>query len=213
MIRFPRGLCWVALSGSVVLALTAAHAQETSGGAPAARVAPAPLAPDAAPPFWIAGVVIGPERRSAILVPLDAARRELGILTLHEGQSYGDYWLVTVEPAGVLLEANGTVVSLGVGRPYSGPRGAPDAGGGAAPGPIFIPGPDRPKPDLEYTGRQVPRGSASPAWTGERPTEAEHVRDFVERLFSAPQVQQQIEEIRPLIRQKMERGPVPPTSP
>jgi hypothetical protein len=181
-----------------------AHAQETGLAAPAAPT-PAAVVSATGPPFWVAGVILGADRRSAVLVPLDEARRELGVVTLHEGQRYDGYRVVAVERDRVLLEASGTVVSLGIGRPSAGP----DAAGPVTRGPIFIPGPDKPKPDLEYTGRQAPRGVALPAGVGERAPDGEHLRDFVERVFGHPQVQQQIEEIRPLIRQKLEGATAP----
>lgn len=202
MIRRFRGLRAVALAWSLTGGLCVpAVAQEAGTRAGA-------IAPAASAPFWVAGVVIGPARRSAILVPLDDARREQGIVTLLEGQSYNEYRLVTVEPARVVLEANGTLVSLGIGRPYSGPRGAPGAGPRAATGPIFTPGPDKPRPDVEYMGRQIPRGGgaeATSAGARERPPDTETVQNFVERVFGHPKFQQQIEEIRPLIRQRMDR--------
>jgi hypothetical protein len=209
MSRRARGRRWVALAGLVLAGLSGpASAGDTREERPAtAQVAPIPVAVGPAPPFWVAGVVIGPARRSAILVPLDDARRELGVVTLHEGESYDNYRLVAVEPARVLLEQDGAVLALGVGRPYSGPRGAPEPGTRPT-GPIFIPGPDKPKPDIEYTGPQVRRsqGSGSSGVTTETAPDSEQVQNFVERLFSHPQIQQQIEEIRPVVRQKMDRA-------
>jgi len=204
----PHGRRSLVLAIFAVVGLTTpAGAQGTSDGRPAAgQGAPAPAALDSGPPFWVAGVVIGPARNSAVLVPLDHARRELGVITLREGESYDGHRLVGVEPARVLLERDGKVFELSVGRPFAGPRGASEP---APRVPIFIPGPDKPKPDVEYTGPQVRRGDGGGAGSGgaaERQPDSEAVQNYVERLFSHPQFQQQIEEIRPIIRQKMDRA-------
>jgi hypothetical protein len=58
----------------------------------------------------------------------------------------------------------------------------------AGTGPIFIPGPDKPK-------------------AGESSPDSETVGNLVERLFSHPQMREQIQGTRPLVRQKMERAP------
>jgi hypothetical protein len=188
--------------------LTAWSGPASGQPAPAERSTTGPAVPDAVPPpFWVAGVAISAERRSAVLVPLDEARREVGVITLQEGESYNGHRVLTVEPDRVVLERDGRVFALAVGRPYSGPRGAGD---GVRPrtGPIFVPGPDKPKPDVEYTGPQVTRGQgAGPSGgSGDPAPSAEALQSFVERLFGHPQMQQQIEEIRPIIRQKMDRA-------
>ena len=147
-------------------------------------------------------------QRSTLLVVLDDTRREVGVITLREGESFGGYRVAAVEPARVLLEQSGTVFAVGVGRPHTGPRGAPDVNARAGSGPIFIPGPDKPTPDLEYTGPQVTRGQRSATSGGDGGTspELEAVRNFLERLFSNPRLQQKIEEMRPAIRQQLERA-------
>jgi hypothetical protein len=186
-----------------------ARAQDAaSEHAAAAPVAPTAVATDAPPPFWVAGVVIGPARRSAILVALDDARREIGLITLHEGESYNGHRVAAVEPARVLLEREGKVFALVVGRPYDGPRGTSDAAPRASAGPIFVPGPDKPTPDVEYTGPQVPRGQSTAASSGaaESQPSAEAVGNFLERVFGHPQMRQQLEEIRPIVRQRMDRA-------
>ena len=184
------------------------HAQDVVDKAPApSRNAPISITTAAAAPFWVAGVVITLAQRSAVLVPLDEARRETGVVTLREGESYEGYRLATVEPTRVLLEQNGAVFSVMVGRPHTGPRGTPDAGPRV--GPIFIPGPDRPKPDLEYTGPQVRRGEGAtiPAGGGGgTPADPKAVENFIDRLFNHPQMQERIEEIRPVMRERLERA-------
>jgi len=193
-----------------------AHAQDTSSSREdstgtedptAAQTAPVAVTTVEAPPFWLAGVVIAPAQRSAILVVLDDTRRDVGLITLREGESFGGYRVAAVEPARVLLEQNGTVFSVLVGRPRTGPKGTTDVPR-AGSGPIFIPGPDKPTPDLESTGSQVTReqGNAASGTTSGSSPGPEAVQNFLERLFNNPQLQQKIEEMRPIMRQRLERA-------
>lgn len=130
------------------------------------------------------------------------------MITLREGESYGGYRVAAVEPTRVLLEQNGAVFPVLVGRPYTGSKGAPDVSPRAGSGPIFIPGPDKPTLDLEYTRPQVTRGqgNAASGTAGGSPPDPEALRNFLDRLFSNPQLQQKVEEMRPMIRQRMERA-------
>jgi type II secretory pathway component PulC len=142
------------------------------------------------PPFWVAGVVITPTQRSAVLVVLDGSRREVGVATLREGESIEGYRLAGVEPERVLLEQAGTQYSVPVGRPQ--PNGAPPVNARARPGPIFIPGPNKPTPDAPYTGVQVnPESEAS--------------QQALQRVIESPQFQQTIEEMRPILQQRLDR--------
>jgi len=164
----------------------------------------------APPPFWVAGVVITQAQRSAILVVLDAARRDVGVITLREAQSYGDYRLATIESDRVLFERDGTVFPVVVGRPYAGPRGTPDS----APRAFFIPGPDKPTPDVPSTRPPLKRGgepgasAAAPpdAAPSENAPDPEALGKFLERLFSHPLVEQKMQELRPAIQQSLERA-------
>lgn len=154
----------------------------------------------AAPPFWVAGVVITQTQRSAVLVVLDEARRDVGVITLRQAESYGGYRVATVESDRVLFEREGTVFPVVVGRPYAGPRGAPDS----APRTFFIPGPDKPTPDVPYTrpeGRAVP----SDAPSGDAP-DPEALGKFLGRVFNHPLVEQKLQEMRPAIEQSLERA-------
>src|SRR5262245_48328640 len=82
-----------------------AHAQSLKENPTPARAATVTTADE--PPFWVAGVAITSERRSAVLILLDETRRrEVGVVTLLEGESQGDYRLAAVEPSGVKLERN-----------------------------------------------------------------------------------------------------------
>ena len=213
-----RGRRWLALAWLVVVGTSSGvHAEDTSPsrkdpagheGPAAAQTTPAAVSTAGAPPFWVAGVVITTAQRSTLLVVLDDTRREVGVITLREGESFGGYRVAAVEPARVLLEQSGVVFSVAVGRPYTGPRGAPDVNARAGSGPIFIPGPDKPTPDLEYTGPQVKRdqGTAVPGGTSGNSPDPEALQNFLQRVFSNPQLQQKIEEMRPIIRQQLERA-------
>lgn len=129
------------------------------------------------------------------------------MITLREGESYGGYRVAAVEPARVLLEQNGAVFAVLVGRPHTGPRGTPDASPRAR-SPLFIPGPDKPTLDLEYIRPQVTPGqkNAAPGTEGGSSPDPEALQNFLERLFKDPQLQQKMEEMRPRIQQRLERA-------
>ena len=197
------GWRWVVLTCLVGVATSPwANAQSLNEGATPARTATVATAEE--PPFWVAGVAITSERRSASLVLLDdTRRREVGVVTLREGESYGDYRLALVEPSGVQLERNGTVFSVPVGRPHAGPRGRATT----APRPIFIPGPDTPPHDPGFVPAEASRRvrQFNPgAGSGTDPN-PQTVPIDLEQLFSNPMTQQTLDEMRPVIRQKLER--------
>lgn len=189
-----------------------AHAQGAKGpnakgdaGPAVTQTAPGAVVTAKEPPFWAAGVVVTTTLRSAALVLLDDSRREIGILTLREGESFGGYRLTAVEPSRVVLEHDGNVYSVPVGRPYTGPR---DAGANTVRKPLFIPGPDKPALDVPYTGRDVKRPRTAPTPSGraaENPPDTEAVRDLLERVFSNPQMQQKLEQRRPRVQEGVER--------
>ena len=181
--------------------LSSPPASNGAGGATAVQASPAEGATVKAPPFWVAGVVITSARRSAMVVVLDEKRREVGVVTLREGESYGGYRVATVEADRVLFEQNGTVVPVIVGRPYAGPRGVADVP--SRPRFFFVPGPDKPTPDLEYAGpqgRYGPPGGVSSA-PSENAPDVEVIQSLLERVFSDPGMQQQIPQMRPTMQQ------------
>jgi hypothetical protein len=209
-------LAWLAVLGTA----WGAHAQ--SPAAPpatksAATVEGAPTAAAVVPPFWVAGVVITESRRSAVLVVLDETRRDVGVVTLREAETYGGYRLATIEADRVLFERDGTVFPVVVGRPYAGPRGTSDA----APRAFFVPGPDKPTPAVPSARRPFKGGAESGAAAAGPPDPAsanapdpEALGKFLERLFSHPLMQQKMQELRPAIQQSLERargaGQTPP---
>jgi hypothetical protein len=208
-VRSPRPR-WVALVSLAVLGVSSgAHAQGASSrpdsngtaGAATVEASPAAGATVSGPPFWVAGVVITSARRSAMVVVLDDKGRDVGILTLREGETYGSYRVATVEAERVLFERNGAVVPVIVGRPYAGPKGVADAP--SRPRLFFIPGPDKPTPDLEYSGpqgRYGPQGGVSAA-PSENSPDVEVIQNLLERIFSDPGMQQQIPQMRPTMQQ------------
>ncbi len=202
---------WVALAWLAVLGTAwGAHAQSPAAP-PAAKSATivegSPTAAAVVPPFWVAGVVITESRRSAVLVVLDETRRDVGVVTLREAESYGGYRLATIEADRVLFERDGTVFPVVVGRPYAGPRGTSDA----APRAFFIPGPDKPTPDVPSTRRPFkggaePGAAAPPDPAPENAPDPEALGKFLERLFGHPLMQQKMQELRPAIQQSLERA-------
>lgn len=193
-----------------------AHAQESTGpGAkglqspPTASSTPQAVPTSKEPPFLAAGVVVTTAQRSAALILLDDNRREIGILTLREGESFAGYRLTAVEPSRVLLEQDGTIYAIPVGRPFAGPRGAPETGGKAARKPYFVPGSEKPTPDIPYVGRDARRGPSPAPPSGpapENPPDREAVQNLLEHLFNDPQMQQRLEQRRPKVQQEVERA-------
>lgn len=209
---------WIALawlvaagtpSGAYAQGTATPRLDSTAGEGPTAvQTGTAAVATAAVPPFWVAGVAIAPAQRSAVLVVLDDARRDVGVITLREGESYGGYRLAAVEPARVLLERHGAVVAVPVGRPHAGSKGTPDASARAGSRIIFIPEPDKPTANTDDTGPQVTpgQGHAASSTAGGSAPDPEALRNFLERVFQDPQLQQKLEEMRPRIQQRLERA-------
>ena len=172
------------------------------------------VSPRKVPPSWVrppgirpsgGSVVIAPEKRSAILVLLDSERRDVGHMTLREGESISGYRVAGVEPDRVLLERGGRVFTVSVGRPRIGPTGALGVAGRR---PVFIPGPDKPTPDLEFKRDETRRrqgGGSSGVPADAARSDPEATQDILQRMFGNPRVQQRVEESRPIIRQRLER--------
>jgi len=183
-----------------------ANAQEPSGKSATVQAVPATGAAAEAPPFWVAGVTITSVQRSAFLVLLDDRRRDVGVLTLREGESHGDYRVATVEADRVFFERNGTVVPVVVGRPSDEPKAA----SGAGRRPIIILGPDGPTPDVPFArppmrrGREVGAPAARPDST---PPDPDALKNVLESVVDHPQFQQRLQERRPLIRRSLELSP------
>ena len=159
------------------------------------------------PPFWVAGVVITPDRRSAVLVMLDDGRREVSVTTVREGESVAGYRLAAVEPGHVVLERGEVQFPVAVGRPHTGPKGVPATGRTGLP-PIFVPGPDKPTVDVEFArprGRPEPRPVPSDD-SAVGAAQPEAMPDLLQRLLDNPQFQQRMEERRAIMQQRMERA-------
>jgi type II secretory pathway component PulC len=172
-----RGQRWLILAGLVTAwTCSTVHAEDV------AQARSATVAKPETPPFWVVGVVITSAQRSAVLVMLDDARRELGVTTIREGESLGGYRLTAVESDRVLIEQGGVQRSVPVGRPHQGSKDAPDASARKRP-PIFIPAPN--------TATGVPMEPAA--------------QDALQRLLESPQFQQRIEEMRPVLMQRLDR--------
>jgi hypothetical protein len=170
------------------------------------QTSPAAGAKVETPPFWVVGVVITSTQRSAVLVTLDDAHREVGVTTVREGESLGGYRLAAVEPDRVLLEQRGTQVAVPVGRPYEGSKHAPDASRRKGLAPIFIPAPHRITPEIPYVGPRANRDirSNTSADSGSAPMDPA-TQDIFQRLLESPQFQQTIEERRPILQQHLDR--------
>jgi type II secretory pathway component PulC len=178
----PRVRRSVAVAWLVVLGTAATvHAQSALPQPPSSTPASAPGVQSPAPPFWVAGVVLTAARRSASVVVLDDARRDVGLVTVREGENYGGYRLASVQSDRVLFERDGTVIAVPVGRP-SESRAAPSP---ARPSFFFIPGPDTPTLDVP---RDQARREAAPSDAAAPPNrlDPEALKMLLERLSDAP---------------------------
>ena len=82
-----------------------------------------------------------------------------------------------VEPDRVLFERGGSVFSVLVGQLKTGPTGAPGVAGRR---PIFIPGPDKPTPDLELKRDETRKrqgGGSSGVPAGAARSDPQAIRD------------------------------------
>jgi len=221
--RWPVVLCWL-----VILAMGGgAHAQQAAspsnqdGASPTIEGAKTNVAVADKPPFWVAGVVITPAQRSAFLVVRDDTRRDTGVVTLREGQSYEGYRVRAIDADRVHFDRNGVETSVVVGRPADAPGSVPDA----VRRPFVILGPDKPIPNIPATGRSLKRGEGSRAAplpqgsASESPApDPEVLGKIFDALSNSPQFQQRMEEQRSVIQRKLEstepmpspqRGPQP----
>jgi hypothetical protein len=183
-------VAWLAVLGTAAIVHAQSALPQPPSNAPASPPAvqssPAGGVTAPTPPFWVAGVVLTAERRSAALVVLDDARRDVGLVTVREGESYGGYRLASVESDRVVLERDGTVTTVPVGRPLVQSGAAPEGARRF----FFIPGPDKPTPDIpadqvqREPGRDPSAGAPSDAAVpANRVLDAETVRMLLERLL------------------------------
>jgi len=183
------------------------RAPSTGPGNPATvQTGPATSATTETPPFWVAGVTITSAQRSAFLVLRDDRRRDVGVLTLREGESFGDYRVATIESDRVFFERNGTVVPVVVGRPSDEPKAA----SGTGRRPIIILGPDTPTPDVPYARPPMRRGrevGVAPAQPDSPPPDPEALKSVLESVVEHPQFQQRLQGRRPLIQRSLELAP------
>jgi hypothetical protein len=189
------------LAGLVVAWTVApSHAQTPSVTSPPSAGTTKPATSDPAPktsatpqpaPFWVAGVVITAAQRSAFLVLLDEARRDTGVVQLHQGESYGGYRLANIEPDRVMLERDGAVFPVVVGRPYAGPKGAQSP---SPRRPIIMTNPEKRDVDIEAQDRAI-HGSDETTITPGPPGDAQdaEARSVLERLINHPAFQRAME--------------------
>jgi hypothetical protein len=116
------------------------------------------------------------------VVVLDDARRDVGLVTVREGEDYGGYRLASVESDRVFLERDGTVIAVPVGRPSADSRGAPNP---PRPTFFFIPGPDMPTPDVPRDQARREGALSDPA-APPKGLDPEALRMLFDRLSDAP---------------------------
>ena len=181
-----RVVCAVALSGLLLLVGVSAWAgeEEHKGDSPEAAVS------THVPSLLVAGTLISPPTRIALIVILDEQGKATGERKLHEGEDVNGYRIAKIHQDMVYFERDGRTFRIRVGNnrlpipttisivtPYEGKKEKPAN---------FIPPPD----DIEDVKKQ---------------TEA-----FVERLKESPEFQKGLEEMR---RRLPERSEAPKTSP
>jgi hypothetical protein len=175
-----RVVCAVALSGLLLLAGGSAWAGEEGhkGNSPEAAV------PTHAPPLLVAGTLISPPTRIALIVTLDEQGKATGERKLHEGEDVNGYRIAKIRQDMVYFEKDGRTFPIRVGNnrqpvpttinivtPYERKKEKPTN---------FIPPPD----DIEDLKKQT--------------------ETFMERLKGSPEFQKGLEEMRRRLRERSE---------
>jgi len=181
-----RVVCAVALLGLLLLAGVSAWAGEegNKGDSPAAAM------PTHAPPLLVAGTVISPPTRIALIVILDEQGKATSERKVHEGEDVNGYRIAKIHQDMVYFERDGRTFPIRVGNnrqpipttinvvtPYERKKDKPAN---------FIPPPD----DIEDVKKQT--------------------ETFMERLKESPEFQKGLEEMRRRLR---ERSEAPKASP
>jgi hypothetical protein len=154
----------------------------------------------------LSGTVLTPESRSALLVAVDDGGHVTATLRIAEGERFAGYRLVKIEVDRVNLERDGTELVIRLGMPL------PAASS-----------PDHPEPqsnsrvrilqsgiipDLPAPGKQlVPDGD--PDAPRERAEMREAAEALLQKLRDDPEFSRKVEQLRPIIRQRIESGAEP----
>jgi type II secretory pathway component PulC len=183
----PRRVVWVgALSGLLLLVGVSAWAGEEGpiGNSPAAAV------PTHVPPLLVAGTLISPPTRIALIVILDEQGKATGERKLHEGEDVNGYRIAKIHQDMVYFERDGRTFPIRVGNNRQ-----------------TIP------TTIDVVTR-FERTKEKPANFVPPPDDIEDIKKqtetFMERLKESPEFQKGLEEMRRRLR---ERSEGPKTSP
>jgi len=170
---------------------------------------PAREGPDRAalPPFHLAGTVVAPPAKMALIVQGD----EAGGQWIEEGETIHGYRVVSIEERQVTFERDGQTVVVILGRPGGAFQpAAPDKQDESPPPVLFIPaGRSLLEPDLPAKGRGGAPPSPLPA-QGEHAREEEGEAPALDIFGHDSHFREQLEAMRTLLR---ERLLAPPASP
>ena len=160
----------------------------------------------AAPPatLLVAGVILAPPTKAAVIVTLDRDGRETASVRVNEGEIVDGYRVAAVEPDRVFFEGSGQTFAVRLGRPLppaSAPKGPTETTEQA---PTASPGRGRPRI------RRVPAGTVAPSAGPEQspPPNIDELRKKAQPVLDAlrnhPGLRQKFEQMRPVIRQRVE---------
>jgi hypothetical protein len=200
----------IALLGALVLGLPAAAADEVRPTTEPAGTEEAKASAPAAsgPTLLVAGTILAPPRKAAVVVTLDQDGRETGSVQVDEGDTVDGYRVTAVEPDRVSFEGFGQTFTVRLGGPPpAAATGAPSTPTEATP--TAIPTRERARGGRApaVTGA-LSRGSAAVGQDRSPPPNAAELREKVQPLLDAlrehPRFRQKLEQVRPLIRQRLE---------
>jgi type II secretory pathway component PulC len=177
----PRRVAWaVALSGLLLLVGVSAWAGEEG---PSANL-PSAAVPTHTPPLLVAGTLISPPTRIALIVILDEQGKAMGERKLHEGEDVNGYRIAKIHRDMVYFERDGRTFPIRVGN-------------NRHPGPTTI-----------NVVTPYERKTEKPATFIPPPDDIEDVKKqtetFMERLKERPEFQKGLEEMRRRLRERSE---------
>jgi hypothetical protein len=150
-----------------------------------AVVIPVAAGAAAGPTLMVTGTIVAPPRNAAVIAVLDAAGRETGSVRVTEGETVAGYRVTAVEPDRVSFEASGRRFTVRLGGAL------PAAGTDAASGPI-------------ETTASSRTASVVVGPDGVPPGDIRRAEPVLKVLREHPRIHQKLEEVRPLLRRRLE---------
>jgi hypothetical protein len=162
------------------------------------------------PTLLVAGTILAPPRKAAIVVTVDQDGRETGSVQVNEGDTVDGYRVTAVEPDRVLFEAFGQTFTVRLGGPLP-PTAAAAPYKQTETTPTAIPAPEPARVRRVPAARDASsRSAAAVGQDRSPPPNADELRAKAQPLLDAlrnhPLFKQKLEQVRPLIQQKLEES-------